>query len=304
MTNILRVGAVALMLSLGTTGCVKKMLVNGQIKSTRDASAAIDTLQDYEVARGIAFGGLGQLEGMHKLAPDNEDGLYMLMKAWSGAGAGFIEDDWEAADDAGDEALAEYHRTRARAAYDRAIHYGVELLEKTAEGFEKAKRNEETIKGYLANFTDKEDAPTLLWLGQAWLSRVNVSKDMPEYIGELFVGEALVRRSVELDETAAYALGHVILGAFHARTASAELDDSYKHFQRAVELTGGKALMAKFQLARTYFCMKADKASYEKTLNEVVDAGDTLPEQRLQNTIAKRRARRYLGKARESNCGF
>ena len=124
------------------------------------------------------------------------------------------------------------------------------------------------------------------------------------FIGEVFVGEALIRRSVALDENAAYGLGHVILGAYHARIAGAELDESWKHFQRALQLTGGRSLMAKFQLAKTYYCMKADKAGYEKTLNEVVEAGDTLPEQRLQNTIAKRRARRYLGKNRESNCGF
>jgi hypothetical protein len=45
-------------------------------------------------------------------------------------------------------------------------------------------------------------------------------------------------------------------------------------------------------------------ANYEATLKEVVDAPDALPEQRLQNTIAKRRARRYLGKSRMANCGF
>ncbi len=84
----------------------------------------------------------------------------------------------------------------------------------------------------------------------------------------------------------------------------AELDQSQKQFARAIDLTGGRALLSKFQLARTYYCMKGDKASYEKTLREIVDAPDVLPEQRLQNTVAKRRARRYLGKSRMSNCGF
>jgi hypothetical protein len=36
----------------------------------------------------------------------------------------------------------------------------------------------------------------------------------------------------------------------------------------------------------------------------VVEAPDGLPEQRLHNTIAKRRARRYLGKSRLAACGF
>src|SRR5262249_15300656 len=144
----------------------------------------------------------------------------------------------------------------------------------------------------------------LLWMGQAWLSKVNVSKDDPAAIGELYVGEAILDRSVELDETAAFASGHMALGVYHARTAMAELEESRKHFERAIQLTSGKALLVKFQKARTYDCMKGDKRSYEKTLHEVLDAGDVLPEQRLQNAIAKRRARRYLSESRMSNCGF
>jgi predicted RNA-binding Zn-ribbon protein involved in translation (DUF1610 family) len=50
--------------------------------------------------------------------------------------------------------------------------------------------------------------------------------------------------------------------------------------------------------------MKGDKENYVKTLTEVLEAGDTMPEQRLQNTIAKRRAKRYMGKERLKACGF
>jgi hypothetical protein len=284
-------------------GCIKSTLLNGQIKGTRDGSRAIDTLGDYEVARSVAFAGLGQFEGMHALAPDNEDALFLLTKGWAASAFAFVEDDYEAAVDADDEPRADYNRARARAAYDRAILYGVELLQRKAPGFDKAKTNVASMKQYVAKFS-KDDAMNLLWVGQAWLGRANMAKDEPAMVAELHVGEALVERSVELDETLQYASGRATLGAYHARTAMAELDQSLKQFTRAIDLTGGRALLSKFQLARTYYCMKSDKAGYEKTLREIVDAGDVLPEQRLQNTIAKRRARRYLGKSRMSNCGF
>ena len=58
------------------------------------------------------------------------------------------------------------------------------------------------------------------------------------------------------------------------------------------------------QLATKYYCAKGDKESYVKTLTEVVEAGDVFPEQRLSNTIAKRRAKRYLGEKRLAACGF
>src|SRR5258707_5177940 len=120
-----------------TVGCIKAAILNGQIKGTRDGSVAIDPLSDFEVARTIAYGGLGQFEGMHELAPDNEDALFLLTKGWTATAFAFIEDDYEMAVDADDEARAEYHRARARAAYDRAIHYGVTLLEMRAKGFDK-----------------------------------------------------------------------------------------------------------------------------------------------------------------------
>jgi hypothetical protein len=48
----------------------------------------------------------------------------------------------------------------------------------------------------------------------------------------------------------------------------------------------------------------SDKPLYEKLLNEVLAAGDTDPQQRLENAIAKRKARRYLGHERMTACGF
>ncbi|MBI4956926.1 MAG: hypothetical protein HY908_33225 [Myxococcales bacterium] len=299
--------------SLSTAGCLKKLIFDGQVASTRKGADAVNTLSDYEVANVIAFAGLGQFEGMHFLGPYNEDALFMLVKGWAGAGFGFIEDKMEQAADAygEDSELAEYHKARAIAAYDRATFYGVKLLEMQHPGFEAAKKGGiDGMRTWLAEFVDAEkDTPVLFWVGQAWLSKVNLLKDQPSQVAELFVGVALAERAVELDETYLYGSGHVVLGAYHARSGMAELDEAKKHFERASELNGGKALLGKFQYAAKYLCARpektpADKEEYVKLLTEVVEAGDTLPEQRLQNVIAKRKARRALGKARMDDCGF
>src|SRR6185295_15141684 len=119
-------------------------------------------------------------------------------------------------------------------AYERAIQYGIMLLEAHAVGFDKAKTNVSTMKAYVSKFY-KGDALNLLWVGQAWLARANMAKDDTSIVAELHVGEALVERSVELDEGLAYAAGRAALGAYHARTAMAELDASLKNFLRAIE---------------------------------------------------------------------
>jgi tetratricopeptide (TPR) repeat protein len=293
-------------LAMSVSGCIKKALLDGQIKGTRDGSAAVNTLHDYEVARSIAQAGVGQLEGMHKLAPDNTDALFMLTRGWAGLSFGFTEDDYEIAYEKEDEVMAQYHLLRARAGYQRAKYYGLELLSHHAQGIEAARRNQPTLRKWLVeNFTDEEQAEDLLWIGYAHVGEVSASKEVPEVVGELFIGVEMVRRSVELDETLVYGTGHTILGAYHARTAMAELDKSKEHFDKALAINGGKYLPTKLNLAQRYYCMKGDKDAYVKTMNEVLAAGDDLPEARLQNVIAKRRARRYLGnKVWQEECGF
>ena len=77
---------------------------------------------------------------MHALAPDNADALFLLTKGWTGAGFAFIEDDYEQAVDAENESLSEYHRARARAAYERAIYYGIAAPGIEAAGFRTRRR--------------------------------------------------------------------------------------------------------------------------------------------------------------------
>jgi tetratricopeptide (TPR) repeat protein len=292
--------------SLGTSGCIKKILLDGQISSTRKASVAVNTIGDYEVAEKAAMAGLAQIEGMRFLAPENEDALFMLTRSWASVSFGFIEDSMETTEDAeGTGANWDYHKRRAEQAYERSIWYGTQLVEQDVPGFKEATRNLDTMKAYLANFEDPEDAEKLFWLGNAWVGRVNVAKEKPELVGELYVGVALMEKSVELDPTYMNGSGYVVLASFHARTPMAELDEAKGLFDKALAISEGKSLLPKVQLAVRYYCNTKDKDNYVKTLEEVLAAGDGDPYQRLPNTIAKRKAARWLGAERmRANCGF
>src|SRR3954468_3563280 len=112
--NKTRVSTLALVaaLSLGTSGCIKQLILNGTIEGTRKGAAAVDGFSDYEVAQTAAFAGVTQFEGMHYLAPDNEDALFMLAKGWTSASFAFIEDQLEQAEDSEGEnsQLYKYHK--------------------------------------------------------------------------------------------------------------------------------------------------------------------------------------------------
>jgi hypothetical protein len=307
--NLLRL-PILVAVSLASVGCIKQMLTDGQISATRQAAGALDTVGDYELARSGAQAGLVQFEGMHQLSPDNEDALFLLTKGWTGYGYGFIEDEMEAAEDSGDDDMAEYQRKRARMAYDRATFYGLQVVTERADGFEQAKKSEQALSKWLADhFASQNDVPTLFWAGQAWMERVNVMKgddnEGPAFVAELYVGVALVERAVALDPSYEHYSGLVTLGAYHARTGMAELDQAKQLLDTALAKTEGKTLLVPLNYATKYACVKGDGVLYQDMLNRVLVAPDPDPHQRLVNAIAKRRAKRWLGKKRvKDQCGI
>jgi hypothetical protein len=288
-----------------SSGCsLDRLILDGTLESNRKAASTFDTLSDLEVAKLAAASSLVQLEGMQRLAPDNEDGLYLLTNGWASYGGAFIEDDWEQAVDRGDDDAEAAQAKRAREAYERAVHFGTMLFEQKKPGFAAATKNDDTMKAYLASW-QKNDAESLLWLGAAWLSRVGVAADDTALVSELFVGVALIERSVELDESLSYGLGLTVLGAYHARAPDAELPQAKALFEKALAMTGRKSLTSQVMMAQNYSCMAHDEPLYRALLNEVLAAPDQLlPEQRLENVIAKRKAQRYLGAPRLARCGF
>jgi len=282
------------------------VLIDGQVSGTREGADAVNTLHDFEVARAVARSGLGQLEGMYKLAPYNEDALLMLTRGWAGATFAFTEDDWEQAEEGKDDAVTAYHLARTVAGFQRAKFFGTQLLNKKATGFDAAQRNTATMNEWLRrNFVKPEEAEDLTWIAFAFVGLVGAAKDNPAVVSELYIGVAIAERALELNEKFEHGMNHILLGAYHARTAMSELDEAKQHFDAALKINEGKFLSTQLNYASRYYCAKSDRANYQKMLNAVLAAGDPIPEARLQNLIAKRRARRYLdNKVFQEDCGF
>ena len=295
--------------SLGGVGCIKQALVDGQIAGTREGSSALDTIGDYELARTATQAGVTQFEGMHVLSPNNTDALFLLAKGWAGYAFGFVEDEMEVAQDTGDDPLADYHRKRARLAYDRAVFYGLQLLARRADGFDAAKKNGPALAKWLADHFRTDDVPALFWTGYAWVARADLMKrddqEGPAFVADLFVGVAMLERATALDPSYEHYSGLVALGAYHARTAVAEPDQAKQLFDTALAKTEGKNLMVPLDYATKYACVKGDGALYQQMLDKVLQAQDPDPYERLTNAIAKRRAKRWLGRKRaKDECGI
>ena len=296
--------AALLGLLLLSTGCIEAILTNGEIASTREAAKAFDTVGDYEVAKSSTEAGLAQFEGMHRLAPDNEDALFMLVQGWGGYAWGFAEDEMEAAELRGDADAAEYHKMRAKSAYDRAIFYGLELLGHKDKGFDKAKKNDTTLGAWLKeNFDSKEDAENLFWVAYAWMSRVDLLQDDPAAVADLYIGVDMMQRAFELDPTYYGSSPMVAMAAYHGRTADAETKQARELFEQALKNTKRGALTVQLTYAQ-FACTIADKKLYDSLVDEILAADDPDPKQRLNNAIAKRRAARMKSSKKTQDCGF
>jgi hypothetical protein len=284
----------------------RPLIYHDTLQWTRQGSDQFLTIHDFKVAEAASYSGLGTLEGLYSLVPEDENALFMLTRAWSAIAFGFIDDDREAALEAKDETLAEYHTQRARAACRRAGFFGEKLLAKHADGFQAAQRNANILDAWLEeNFDDDTYSKELLWLGVSIVGQVNFDRDNPAAVANLWVGVEILKHVIKIDETVENGLAHSALGAYHARTAQAELNESKAHFDRAMQIHKGRLLTTQVQMAQTYYCMKGDKAKYESTLKAVMNAGDPFPEQRIPNAVAKRKARRYLtNKIWQEECGF
>jgi hypothetical protein len=286
------------------TGCIETMLTNGEIASTRTAAASFDTLGDYELAKTSTQAGLAQFEGMHKLAPDNEDALFMLVQGWGGYAWGFVEDDMEEAQMKGDDAGVEYQKKRAKMAYDRAIFYGLELLSHKDKGFDKAKKNDATLNAWLKDhFDSKDDAQNLFWVAYAWMSRVNLLQDDPAMVADLYIGVDMMSRALQLYPTYYASSPMVAMAAYHGRTADAEPKEARALFEQALKNTKRGALTTQLTYAQ-FACTIADKKLYDSLVDEILAADDPDPNQRLNNTIAKRRAARMKSPKKTADCGF
>ncbi len=285
-------------------------LIAQTIEALEDGGEAVGGLHDYHQAQSVAYAGLGQLEGVYSVSTDaesRETAMFLLCRAWVGVSFAFIMDAYERSTEIRDnEVETEYQARRARAGFARARWYGEQLLERQHPGFAKAQKNIDTLHAYLdRELDDPEIAEQLMWLGYAWIGRIAIDVDNAEVVSELWVGVELLRHVIKLDPTVNDGSAHIILGAYHARSGLAELDEAKMHFDKAMEISGGKMLATKVNLAARYYCMKRDKKNWERELREVLASGDVLPKQRLTNAIAKRQARRYLShKVWQEPCAF
>jgi hypothetical protein len=294
----------ALAASVILTGCdLAQFAANSTAGVFERGSVAFNQHWDYELAGDAAPAGIMQLEGLHRVTPDNDKILLSLARSYVGYSYGYVEDQIELLDE-GDFDEETRLQTRARYLYLRGHYFAIRYLNNCHSGYAEAKQaGLEEFKRWLAqNFTSKDDAPALFWAGYTLGSAINVSRDDPNMIADLSFARAMMERQVELDPEYYNGGGVTFLAVVNAGFSEAmggNPERGRELFEQSLQITNRTFLLTQYNYAKTYAVQTQNRELFEQLLREVIDAGDISHENRLPNKIAQRRARRLLAQADE-----
>jgi tetratricopeptide (TPR) repeat protein len=300
--------AVAAFVVAGVAGCdLQKFTANSTSDVLVRAQPSLQMESDYELASRAIPGALKTVEGFWVVSPDNVNFLNILMEGYCQYGTGFVEDEVEQAELRKDFEAVAYHQARATKMFLRCMNYALLRLGKSWK--EGLFGSDEEVQKLLARAGKSQRTP-LMWVAVGLASAINNNKDRVEMIGYLDTAKAILVRIVEIDEKSGAprnkvhaAMPHIALGMAYTgldKSLGGDPDKADQHFQKAIEITEGKFLLAHVLRAKRVAFRKKDKKSFHDTLVKVLETPPSIwPEQRLANEIAHRRARRYLKQEKE-----
>lgn len=274
--------ALVLTLACGVAGCAS-LVSQATSGLSENLSTAILNQNDPATVRDGAPAYLLMLDSFVEGAPDDPDNLAAAAELYSAYGVLFAED-----------------AERANRLTSRALDYAQRGL---------CARNEDSCGLQDLRFADyaaqlaslrREDLPSLYPLSQAWLAWIKVNAGEMDALTKLPRAEAALRRVRELDPTYREAevehyLG--VLSTIRPPALGGRFDEGRAHFERAIELTGGRDLSTQVDFARFYARTLYDRELHDALLNQVLASDPVAERLTLINVMAQDEARALLASA-------
>ena len=271
------------LLALSTlVGCAS-FVTSATGRLANNLSGAILNQDDPETVQAGAPAYLLLVDSLIEDDPQNENLLLAGSKLYGAYASAFVKE----------PERAKRLMQKARGYSDRALCAHRErlckLVERTYDDFA-------AIIGALK----PDDVPVLYASGAAWAGWIQANSSDWNAIANLAKVKAMMARIVELDEKYEHGEAHLYLGVIATLLPPAlggKPEEGRIHFERAIELSSGRDLMAKVEYARRYARMTYDRPLHDRLLREVLDADAVAPNLTLSNMLAKRQARELLAGA-------
>lgn len=262
---------------------------------------AIAVAQDDDpelVARAMPLG-LKLLEASLVRDPRNGALLLSACRGYTQYAQAFVAQPADALEEA-DLERARRERRRAGRMFLRARGYCLRALEARHRGITRALA---AAPGAALARTRPREAELLFWTGASWAAAISSHRQDLELVADLRVAHALLRRADALDGAWDRGTIHETLVAVETALAPASggsVERAREHFRVARELSGGRRIGPLVTLAESLCVKEQDLAAFRRLLGEALAFDlDASPEDRLVNTLARRRAEWLLARTED-----
>ncbi len=141
------------------------------------------------------------------------------------------------------------------------------------------------------------DVPALYAWTLAVAGMIQAHRDDWNAVAELPKVEAAMKRVIEIDEVFEHGRPHLFLGVMATLRPAAlggKPAEGKAYFERAIELSKERDLLAKVLFAKHYARLVFDRELHDRLLKDVLVSDPKEPGYTLSNTIAQEEARRLL----------
>jgi predicted anti-sigma-YlaC factor YlaD len=288
---------IAALLVLSVTGCsIKRFAVNSVANSLTSGPDVFASDEDPELVRDALPFGLKLMESLLAMVPDHRGLLLTCCRGYTQYAYAFIAMEADSIESF-DRPRALQLRERALKMFLRARGFGLRGLELRQKGV--SQRLLMDPDRAVAKLGAK-DVPLLYWTAAAWGSAINVAKDRPEITADVNSVRALMDRALVLDEDWESGAIHEALITLDAlpEMMGGSLERARRHFDRAVELSGGNRPSPFVLWAENVSIQAQDRAEFKRLLSRALEIDpEKKPESRLEALLTQRRARILLAKA-------
>ncbi len=260
-------------------GCIQTMAIRTMGGIMDYGLEAFNEEGDLRLAEGALASNLKLVEALIKGDPQNTKLLLMASQGFSAYALAFAEDD---------------SIERARVFYLRARDYAMRVLTRNRKISEAFDKDLAAFQAALATLT-KDDVPAVFWTAFGWGSCINITRSDVGVVADLPKVIAMMEFVRQTEPTFYHGGPYLILGSIEGsmpQVLGGKPEKAKEYFERAIAVNGGKFLLTYVYYAKTYAVQTQNQELFESLLKEVDDASpDILPEARLSNAIAKKKAR-------------
>ena len=279
---VLRWYAFFLMVLLTLSAC-SRVVTSSATDMADNLAQAIAENDDPDTVRAGGPAYLLMLDGLIHRDPENEDLLIRAAALYSAYGDMFVDDP--------DRARRLSHRALAYATRALCVHQKSDCDLRHAEF--------DVFQGRIEGVGQTE-VPLFYTWGAAWAGWIQARRNDLNAVAELARVETIMARLAAVDEGYRWGSVHLYLGTFAILVPPAlggKPEAARAHFERAIELSAGRNLMAKVVYARQYARMVYDRPLHDRLLTEVLAADPHVSGLVLWNTLAQDQARELLATA-------